>query len=72
MMKKFTVAAVLALSGFIAIGSALAQPIHEIRANIPFSFVVGNTVLPAGHYRIDAEQNNEVLIQNDAQPGTPQ
>lgn len=67
-MKKSNVTALLALASFITAGSALAETVHEVRADVPFNFVVGNKVLPSGHYRIDQESTNEVLIRNSDQP----
>lgn len=71
-MKKFTVTALLALAGFLAAGSALAQTAHEVRVNVSFAFVVGDKVLPAGNYRIDQEASqlsaNEILIQDIDHP----
>lgn len=71
-MKKITVAALLAAGCFLSAGSALAQTAHEVRVNVPFAFVVGTKVLPAGNYRIDQETSpasaNEVLIQDIDHP----
>jgi hypothetical protein len=71
-LKKITVAALFALGSFLTAASALAQSRNEIRVNVPFAFVVGGKVLPAGNYRIDSETSqvsaNEVLIQNVDQP----
>lgn len=72
-MKKLIAAAALAAAAFLTTGSALAQTTHEVRTYVPYDFTVGNKVLPAGHYRIDAESSpvsaNEVRIQNVDQPG---
>ena len=71
-MKKFTVVALFALAGLLTAGSSYAQTKNEIRVNVPFAFVVGNKVLPAGNYRIDSESSplsaNEILIQDVDQP----
>ena len=70
-MKKITFTSLVALAGLLMAGNALAQT-HEVRADVPFSFVVGNKTLPAGHYLIDSESSqvsaDEVLIQNTDQP----
>jgi len=50
-MKKQVLAFVGVLSLFLAAGSAFAQS-HEVRANIPFDFVLSKTTLPAGTYSI--------------------
>jgi len=72
-MKKLIPAAILAAAGLLTAGSARAQMTHEVRAYIPFDFSVGNTVLPAGHYRIEPVSSpasaNEVLLQNSDWPG---
>lgn len=71
-MKKFTVTALLTLSGLVSAGSAFGQIKHEVKAYIPFEFSVGNKVLPAGNYLFDSEStpiaDNQVLIQNVDQP----
>ena len=71
-MKKTAVASMLAVAAFLTAGSALAQTTHEIRVNVPFAFVVGKKVLPAGNYRIDSVTSqasaNEVLIQDVDHP----
>lgn len=50
-MKKQVLALVGVLSLILAAGSAFAQS-EEVRANIPFNFVVNKTTLPAGNYSI--------------------
>lgn len=71
-MKKIAITGLISLAGFLAAGSALAQTRHEVRVNVPFAFVVGNKVLPAGNYRIDQEDSqlsaNEILIQDVDHP----
>jgi len=51
-MKKQVLALVGLLSLLLAAGSAFAQTDHEVRANVPFDFVVGKTTLPSGNYQI--------------------
>jgi hypothetical protein len=51
-MKKQLLAFVGVLSLLLAAGSAFAQSDNEIRANVPFDFVVGKTTLPSGNYQI--------------------
>jgi hypothetical protein len=50
-MKKQALALVGVLILALAASSAFAQ--SEVRANIPFAFVVNKTTLPAGNYSID-------------------
>jgi len=70
-MKKITFTSLVALAGLLMAGDALAQT-HQVRVDVPFSFVVGNKMLPAGNYRIDSVSGrvptNQVLIQNTDQP----
>jgi hypothetical protein len=52
-MKKYAWMVVIALSVISATSSfGSAQIVGEIKANVPFTFYVGNTQLPAGEYRI--------------------
>lgn len=51
-MKKQVLALVGVLSLFLAAGSAFAQS-QEVRAKIPFDFVVNKITMPAGTYSID-------------------
>ena len=67
-MKKLNLTAILILAGLVTAGSAFADTLHEVRVNVPFSFVVGNKTLPAGHYRIDAESTNMIMIRNSNHP----
>jgi|SRR5580698_6689160 hypothetical protein len=62
MKKIFTIAFVL-LTGLAVAKSATAQE-GEVRANIPFQFTVGSTYLPAGTYRIIAEDSPRVVVEN--------
>ena len=50
-MKKQTLSLVGMLSLVLAAGSAFAQS-QEVRANIPFDFVVSKTTMPAGTYSV--------------------
>jgi hypothetical protein len=51
-MKKQVLALVGVLSLFLAAGSAFAQSDNDVRANVPFNFVVGKTTMPSGSYQI--------------------
>jgi hypothetical protein len=51
-MKKQVLALVGVLSLFLAAGSAFAQTDHDVRASVPFNFVVGKTTMPSGNYQI--------------------
>jgi hypothetical protein len=50
-MKRQVLALVGVLSLLVAAGAAFAQS-GEIRANVPFKFLVNNTTLPAGEYTL--------------------
>ena len=71
-MKKIIVAVLVTVGSVVSAGSAMAQARHEVRVDVPFAFVVGSKVLPAGNYRIDSVTSpisaNEVLIQNIDHP----
>jgi hypothetical protein len=61
-MKKQALTLVGVLSLVLAAGSAFAQS-GEIRANVPFSFVVNHMELPAGQYSITTiGGGNEILV----------
>jgi hypothetical protein len=50
-MKRILTIALLTIAGFLTAGSALAAD-HAVKADIPFDFIVGSNVLPAGTYTI--------------------
>lgn len=50
-MKKSALTLVGALSLLLVAGSAFAQS-NEVRANVPFDFVISKTTMPAGQYQI--------------------
>ncbi len=62
-MKKqmLAMAVVLGLIGFAGARPALAQA-DELTVKVPFSFVAGNTVLPAGQYRMVADVSHPQLV----------
>ena len=64
-MKKLALSLVGVLSLLLAAGSALAQ--SAIRADVPFSFTVNGTTMPAGPYTVSKMPNaiNTLLIQSD-------
>jgi hypothetical protein len=57
--------ALLGLGLFFAISGVQAQD-NGIKANVPFDFVVGNQVLPAGEYVVTAQgsANQAILIRS--------
>ena len=64
-MKKAFGFALVAASLLLASG-AQAQGLH-VRADVPFDFVVGNKVYPAGNYDIERKlsNSNALLISSD-------
>lgn len=70
MNKKAWMSVLTAAAVLVTIGSASlsAGPIYQIRANIPFGFMVGSETFPAGSYtvvRIDSVSNAVVLRSAD-------
>jgi hypothetical protein len=65
-MKKSYLTAVLTLTCLLGLGvSARAQDTEGVRVNIPFEFVAGGTILPAGTYtvsRISADAYSGIII----------
>jgi hypothetical protein len=62
-MKRFAAIALVVLAGACTAGTLQAQS-HEVRANVPFDFAVGNKQLPAGHYTFFTEPNETVVIRS--------
>lgn len=62
-MKRFTSIALLTLATVCAGGRLQAQT-HEVRADVPFNFIVGSQQLPAGRYQLRSEGESTILIQN--------
>jgi hypothetical protein len=52
--KLFTLLVLAGLLVGLAVAPASAQTITQLRANIPFEFMVGGTTLPAGEYIVNA------------------
>ena len=57
-MKKqaLTVLSMASLFVLLAVGSAYADPGSEVRADVPFDFMVGNKTYPAGSYAVEYTQ----------------
>ena len=61
-LKGFTMLVlVLGLAFVSAVVSANGQAIKQVRANIPFQFVVGDKSLPAGEYAVKPFTDSRVL-----------
>jgi hypothetical protein len=66
-MKRFGVISLLVLAGLCTAGVAKAQD-REVRANVPFDFVVASKHLPAGSYEFLTQSNRTtILIRNGSQ-----
>ncbi|HTV04557.1 MAG TPA: hypothetical protein VME86_04250 [Acidobacteriaceae bacterium] len=60
-MKRIATAALVAVATLFMAGSALAQD-NVAKANIPFSFTVNSSVLPAGTYIISSDSSMSNVI----------
>ena len=72
-MKKQSLVLFSISSLFVILGVAAlhAQTFdHEIRANVPFRFMVGNQTLPAGAYRVTRIDDQGVLLIKSSDSGT--
>jgi hypothetical protein len=69
-MKRIFAVTFFAMASLFLLGGALAEA-EEVRAKVPFDFMVGNQMLPAGSYRVFLERSlngtNTVEIQNEDQ-----
>ena len=63
-MKKqaLTVLSMASLFVLLAVGSAYADPGSEVRADVPFDFIVGNKTYPAGSYAVEYTQPQGVFL----------
>lgn len=68
-MKRGMFGTIVSLSLFVAVvvSSVVAQGRPQVRADIPFSFHAGNTVLPSGKYTINrpASTNGMILVRSE-------
>ena len=75
-MKKQVVKGITMLTIIVAIAlgtavvSANAQSARTVISNVPFEFVVGDTTLPAGEYRITRALGNALTIQTGEAKGS--
>jgi hypothetical protein len=60
-MKSKLFGLALALSVLAFVGMAVAQSTYVV-ANVPFSFVVNGTTMPAGSYRLMQTDEHRILI----------
>jgi hypothetical protein len=66
-MKRSTAITLVLLAGFCTAGALQAQS-YDVRANVPFNFIVGSKQLPAGSYRFFPDGDYTIVIQNRNQP----
>jgi hypothetical protein len=68
-MKKSSLAVVLTLSCMLGLGiSARAQDVDNLAVNVPFEFVAGGQMLPAGTYsvsRVSSQVNRALVIRSN-------
>ena len=60
---KVIAVTVCLLASFAVVGTVSAQD-HTIKANIPSTFTVGNTWMPAGEYRISSPFREVVEVRS--------
>ncbi len=68
-MKRITAIALLAIANLALAGTSIAQS-NGVKANIPFDFTVGNKLLPAGTYTVQAKSGGIVAVKNHDKPIT--
>jgi hypothetical protein len=61
---------IVAIALAMAVVSANAQSSRTVISNVPFEFVVGDTILPAGEYRIGRTVGNALTIQTPDASGS--
>jgi len=75
-MKKEVVKGITMLTTIVVIAlatavvSANAQSSRTVSSNVPFEFVVGDTIFPAGEYRISRALRNALTIQTPDASGS--
>ena len=63
-MKKFAAIALTALMGLCTASHLQALDSNEVRANIPFDFIVGGKTLPAGSYQFFTDRDHILVVRN--------
>jgi hypothetical protein len=62
-MKRITAIALLTIASCVTASRALASD-FAVQANVPFDFIVGGKVLPAGTYKITEPSAGIIELQN--------
>ncbi len=60
-MKRIIASALFVAATFFTAHSAVAQS-HAVKVNVPFSFTIHNTTLPAGKYTISSELRDPATL----------
>jgi hypothetical protein len=60
-MNRIATFALFVASTFIAVANASAQ--NQVKVNVPFSFTVGDSTMPAGSYTIKSDPGSRNLVQ---------
>jgi hypothetical protein len=67
MKSKIPTLFAVVLLSTITVGIAHAAPNETVKANIPFSFYAGSSMMPAGTYSVGFDSlNNVAIIRDDA------
>lgn len=68
-MRKIEIAAVVAFALVMFAGAQQARAQEVVTATVPFPFMVGNVMLPPGHYRVTADEMDPGLLQIQSRGG---
>jgi hypothetical protein len=60
----------LLFGGLVALATSLSAASTLLNVNVPFEFVAGNTVMPAGTYTIEEPAMHGVLLLRGSQPNS--
>lgn len=58
----------LLFGGLVALATSASAETSLVNVNVPFSFVAGGKVMPAGHYTIGEPSNGGILLIRGNQP----
>jgi hypothetical protein len=62
-MNRIKAIALFAIANFVMAGTSFAQS-NGVAAKVPFSFAVGDKVLPAGSYTLKSKSSHVLMIKN--------
>jgi hypothetical protein len=69
MMRKFEMTAVVAFAVVMFAGAQQARAQEVETATVPFPFMVGNVMLPPGHYTVTTDDMDPGLLQIESRDG---